>query len=165
MTTALQAWAAALDGWIEEIASSDADQDIVSAGAGFRRDAAFRRLIDQWIDAGGENLAWWFRSVLDSTDSTPYVEKPQSAPGAESELLLVHYRAGFPPGHTSTVIQVASPSPAGNGPWVRRGLEITDPTGCSFELDAFSGAAWRKQLAGTFSAHSQAAPFFGADCH
>ncbi|MFI7064551.1 hypothetical protein ACIBL3_26410 [Kribbella sp. NPDC050124] len=125
-------------------AFSGAGAAVVAAGAHrWRRNAAFRRLIEQWIAAGGNELAPWFdetlRSIADDEWPSPSVRRlardlrPRSAATGpdevhravvDSEVVLVAYAAESPPHPISVVVQRAVLQGAD---WVLMGSEVEWP--------------------------------------
>jgi hypothetical protein len=146
------------------LAFSGVGEAVTAAGAvRLKRSAAFRRLIEQWIDAGGEILAPWFRRELGSIADAEYesaevrelaggligrVARSAATPARwraaelppESELLLVEFSVGRPPHDSSVVVQLASPPEHDGGSWVRRGLEVEKPQRFRLDLAAFRGS-------------------------
>ena len=91
---------------------ANAGSDILSAGTSFRREPAFRRLIEQWRSAGGDLLA----ELLDGSTSArfnPKLPNPTGPVDPASQLLLAEYSTSFlshyfhptsPPTTTATLV-------------------------------------------------------------
>ncbi|WP_432888617.1 hypothetical protein ACQPYH_08090 [Kribbella sp. CA-245084] len=117
---------------------SGAGTAILAAGSAVRRDAAFRRLIEQWRTAGGPELAPWF------DDPMSYLPpEPATGPAPTSQLMI----AGFelrPEPSTATLLY-AEPGV----PWVLRRVAAEDPARFAVDGAAFEhqrGDAERKGL-------------------
>jgi hypothetical protein len=97
--------------------------DILAAGSAVRRDAAFRRLIEQWRTAGGAELAPWFDDTLGYLPP-----EPDDEPAPTAELML----AGFEPS-TATLL-CAQPG----DPWTLRRVGVRNPSRFTIDAGAFA---------------------------
>ena len=107
---------------------------VAAGGLRWRRDAAFERLIEQWIAVGGDVVAPFFGRALKGEGAQP--SSRQLHPGAadehtggarepaEGEVVLVEYRAGSDPQPSSVLVQTPVPDGA---VWACRGLTVEEP--------------------------------------
>jgi hypothetical protein len=124
-------------------AFAGAGSAVVATGALRRgRDAAFRRLIEQWIAAGGDHLAPLFRRALryvaedevrpssvrrlarELCPSSAGEVTRHAAESSESEVVLVAFTAERGSHPSSVVVQAAVPEGA---EWTLRGSEVEEP--------------------------------------
>ncbi|MFG1906313.1 hypothetical protein [Kribbella sp. NPDC048928] len=126
---------------------------VVTAGTvRWRREAAFRRLVERWIAAGGDDLAQFFHAALTEIADDEYAPNSVRSlalslcPGAVDveavdleaveveaggEVVLVAYNAGTGP-HPSR-LRVQSAVPLG-GRWTLRGHEAGEPESLAVDL-------------------------------
>ncbi|MFI5729535.1 hypothetical protein ACIA49_05385 [Kribbella sp. NPDC051587] len=115
-------------------AFTGAGTDILAAGRSFRREAAFRRLINRWKSRGGDLLRPHFESSLRTEPELPQADDP---PGPESQLLLAGYSTPTLLDHTNAATFVfASPGT----PWVRRRIQVEEPEQFAVQGEAFEAS-------------------------
>ncbi|GAB2565793.1 hypothetical protein GCM10027269_20460 [Kribbella endophytica] len=104
-------------------AFAGAGRDVVAATSAVRREAAFRRLIRRWTEAGGDELAPWFRGE----------PMPRLMAGGGTDLLMVDYDAGNSRRSAVAHVLRAVPDRA------RQHLSTVErPAGLTVDLRAFS---------------------------
>ncbi|WP_329562036.1 hypothetical protein [Kitasatospora sp. NBC_01266] len=154
-------------------AFAGAGEAIFTAGAHrlpYRREAAFRRLIERWARRGGPALADWFTSVLQQTAQQPdfladlrdqdrarsAADAPQqpapettAIPGPpEAELRLATYAAAHTrygiPHDASALVHLAMPPAPGtteDTPWRLRAVKGTNPAHFRLRTEAFQNTS------------------------
>ncbi|MFE3200448.1 hypothetical protein [Embleya sp. NPDC059237] len=146
---------------------------VVAAGAHrlpYRREAAFRRLVETWIRRGGPALAEWFATTLRDTGhrpiASPHVSpppvpepRPWSTP-SRADLRLARYTPARASREASALVHLAvppHPEAAEHAPWRLLAVQRTDPAGFRLRTEAFHGTGKvDTDAAGSFTLHGGA---------
>ncbi|GAA1592276.1 hypothetical protein GCM10009804_55740 [Kribbella hippodromi] len=122
---------------------------IAAGGLRVRRQAAFRRLIEHWIAAGGDELAPYLRETMTEFAADEHLRRgvrdlaralcPEPVPEAKAvqgspeggEVVLVEYRAATEHHRAELVVQQAV---AVAGTWVLRGTTVESPGNVAVEV-------------------------------
>ncbi|TDD60465.1 hypothetical protein E1263_11090 [Kribbella antibiotica] len=124
------------------LAFAGAGTDILAAGRSFRREAAFRRLVNRWRSAGGELLLPLFDQTLKTDPALPDADDP---PEPDSQLMVADYTTPsfFDRTNASTFV-FASPGT----PWGRRRIRVENPQQFAVRVEAFGTTLCAAQQGG-----------------